>query len=95
MTEKLPILGLALTLSNRMESDINYLIARLGKIDGFGTTGDHLLNIVKSKRSAQAAVKSSAETQLERKDSNSKDPKTDGTTEEDSEKKPADNNSSN
>ncbi|KAI1169321.1 Vps54-like protein-domain-containing protein [Nemania serpens] len=81
--------------TNRMESDINYLIARLGKIDGFGTTGDHLLNIVKSKRSAQAAVKSSAETQLERKDSNSKDPKTDGTTEEDSEKKPADNNSSN
>lgn len=81
--------------TNRMESDINYLIARLSKIEGFGTTGDHLLNIVKSKRAAQAAVKSSPETQLEKKeDSDSKDAKADGTADDDSEKKPMENNSS-
>ncbi|KAK6954775.1 hypothetical protein Daesc_004744 [Daldinia eschscholtzii] len=35
---------------NRMESDIEYLISRLNKIDGFGDTGDSLLGIVKSKK---------------------------------------------
>ena len=33
-----------------MESDIEYLISRLNKIDGFGDTGDSLLGIVKSKK---------------------------------------------
>ncbi|KAI1103274.1 putative GARP complex component [Jackrogersella minutella] len=35
---------------NRMESDIQYLIARLGKLDGFGDTGDSLLAVVISKK---------------------------------------------
>ncbi|KAI8947249.1 Vps54-like protein-domain-containing protein [Xylaria longipes] len=80
----------------RMDSDINYLIARLGKIDGFGDTGDHLLNIVKSKKSEQAttAAKSSSETQPERKDSDGKDPKPDGTVDGDARKASTDNNSS-
>ncbi|KAI0851578.1 Vps54-domain-containing protein [Daldinia vernicosa] len=34
----------------RMESDIEYLISRLSKIDGFGDTGDSLLGIVKTKK---------------------------------------------
>lgn len=34
----------------RMQSDINYLITRLSKIDGFGDTGEYLLNIVNSKK---------------------------------------------
>ncbi|KAH8664290.1 Vps54-like protein-domain-containing protein [Xylariales sp. PMI_506] len=34
----------------RMQSDINYLISRLSKIDGFGNTGEHLLNIIKEKK---------------------------------------------
>ncbi|KAI1437304.1 Vps54-like protein-domain-containing protein [Xylaria sp. CBS 124048] len=38
--------------TNRMELDINYLISRLGKIDGFEDTGDRLLDIVKSKKPA-------------------------------------------
>lgn len=33
-----------------MQSDINYLITRLSKIDGFGDTGEYLLNIVNSKK---------------------------------------------
>lgn len=33
-----------------MKSDINYLNGRLSKIDGFGDTGDYLLNIVNSKK---------------------------------------------
>ncbi|KAL7625372.1 hypothetical protein AAE478_004589 [Parahypoxylon ruwenzoriense] len=38
------------TSVKRMGSDIEYLISRLSKIDGFGDTGDHLLSIVKSKK---------------------------------------------
>lgn len=34
----------------RMASDINYLITRLSKIEGFGDTGEYLLNIVNSKK---------------------------------------------
>lgn len=33
-----------------MASDINYLITRLSKIEGFGDTGEYLLNIVNSKK---------------------------------------------
>lgn len=33
-----------------MQSDINYLNSRLAKIEGFGDTGDYLLNVVKSKK---------------------------------------------
>ncbi|KAI0914302.1 Vps54-like protein-domain-containing protein [Ustulina deusta] len=65
---------------NRMESDINHLIARLGQVDGFGDTGNHLLNIVKSKKPEQVTAK------LEEKDSDSKDPKADRTADEDAQK---------
>ncbi|KAI0437944.1 Vps54-like protein-domain-containing protein [Xylaria telfairii] len=84
--------------TNRMESDINYLIARLVKIDGFGDTGDHLLNIVKSKKSAQAAAaaaKSSSDVQLEQKDSDNKDSKPDATVDDNAQKAPTENNSTN
>ncbi|KAI1391432.1 putative GARP complex component [Hypoxylon trugodes] len=37
----------------RMRSDIEYLTARLGKIDGFGETGDNLLSIINSKKVEQ------------------------------------------
>ncbi|KAI2643179.1 Vps54-domain-containing protein [Xylaria nigripes] len=47
--------------SSRMESDISYLTSRLGKISGFGDTGDHLLNIAKSKRPAPATTEGSSE----------------------------------
>ncbi len=63
-----------------MESDINHLIARLGQVDGFGDTGNHLLNIVKSKKPEQVTAK------LEEKDSDSKDPKADRTADEDAQK---------
>lgn len=33
-----------------MESDIEYLISRLSKIDGFRDTGDSLLGIIKTKK---------------------------------------------
>jgi vacuolar protein sorting-associated protein 54 len=33
-----------------MQSDINHLNSRLSKIDGFGDTGDYLINIINSKR---------------------------------------------
>ncbi|KAI1746528.1 Vps54-like protein-domain-containing protein [Xylaria castorea] len=71
--------------TNRMESDINYLIARLGKIDGFGDAGDRLLNIVKSKKSQQAttSTKSSSETQPEKKDSDRKDTEPDDSVNDD------------
>ncbi|KAI0490476.1 Vps54-like protein-domain-containing protein [Xylaria cf. heliscus] len=83
--------------TTRMESDINYLMARLSKIDGFGDTGDHLLNIVKSKKPEQvmAAPKSSTEMELEKKDSASKDPKSDGTVNDNTQKASTDNNPSN
>ncbi|KAI1337513.1 Vps54-like protein-domain-containing protein [Xylariaceae sp. FL0016] len=44
------------TATTRMKSDIEYLNARLGKIDGFGDAGDHLLNIVKSKKVQVPAI---------------------------------------
>ncbi|GAW18974.1 hypothetical protein ANO14919_084580 [Xylariales sp. No.14919] len=81
--------------TSRMRSDIDHLIARLGQIDGFGDTGNHLLNIVKSKRPEQAPAKSSSETNPEDKDSASKDPKADGVADEDVQKTSSDNNSSN
>ncbi|KAK9769071.1 putative Vps54-like protein-domain-containing protein [Seiridium cardinale] len=34
----------------RMQSDINYLDSRLSKLDGFGDTGQYLLNIVNTKK---------------------------------------------
>ncbi|KAI0599165.1 Vps54-like protein-domain-containing protein [Biscogniauxia sp. FL1348] len=39
----------------RMESDIEYLISRLSKIDGFGDTGEQLSNIVKGKKPEPSA----------------------------------------
>ncbi|KAK8038080.1 GARP complex component [Apiospora phragmitis] len=33
-----------------MEDDIGYLINRLSKVEGFANTGEHLLNIVKTKQ---------------------------------------------
>lgn len=33
-----------------MEQDINFLISRLNKIEGFGDTGEKLLAIVKTKK---------------------------------------------
>lgn len=33
-----------------MEQDIDYLVARLGKIEGFGETGSKLLTVVKEKQ---------------------------------------------
>ncbi|KAJ2990662.1 hypothetical protein NUW58_g2837 [Xylaria curta] len=80
--------------TNRMESDVNYLIARLGKIDGFGDTGDHLLSIVKSKKAGQATTEDGQDLQDE-KDSDSKDPKPDGAADEDAQKSSTDNNPSN
>ncbi|KAI0871319.1 Vps54-like protein-domain-containing protein [Hypoxylon argillaceum] len=80
--------------TNRMESDVNYLIARLGKIDGFRDAGDYLLNIVKSKRSEQAAATTNSESKVE-KDNDSNNAKADGAAEEDAQKTPAADNSSN
>ncbi|KAI0169604.1 Vps54-domain-containing protein [Hypoxylon sp. FL1284] len=34
----------------RMESDVEYLVSRLGKIEGFGDTGENLLGIIRSKK---------------------------------------------
>ncbi|KAI0205187.1 Vps54-like protein-domain-containing protein [Astrocystis sublimbata] len=48
------------TSTTRMESDMEYLIARLGKNDGFGDTGEHLLSIVKAKKAEQAAAAAKA-----------------------------------
>ncbi|KAI0150194.1 Vps54-domain-containing protein [Xylariaceae sp. FL1272] len=45
----------------RMEADINHLIARLGKIEGFGDSGDQLLRIIKSKQADLDAKKSTEE----------------------------------
>ena len=33
-----------------MEQDIDYFVARLGKIEGFGDTGNKLLGVVKEKK---------------------------------------------
>ncbi|KAI1497556.1 Vps54-like protein-domain-containing protein [Biscogniauxia marginata] len=44
------------TAVSRMESDIDYLIARLGKIAGFGDTGDQLMSLVKGKKSEHQAA---------------------------------------
>ncbi|KAI0429511.1 Vps54-like protein-domain-containing protein [Xylaria sp. FL1042] len=74
---------------NRMESDINHLVARLGQVDGFGDTGEHLLNIVKSKKPEQVAAKP------EEKDGDSKDVKPDHTADEDAQKASSDNASPN
>ncbi|KAI0525414.1 Vps54-like protein-domain-containing protein [Xylaria bambusicola] len=52
----------------RMESDVLHLIARLDQVDGFGDTGDHLLNIVKSKQSNLAATKPEAKDSDDKKD---------------------------
>ncbi|KAI1357776.1 Vps54-like protein-domain-containing protein [Xylaria arbuscula] len=73
----------------RMESDVHHLISRLGQIDGFGNTGDHLLNIVKSKQSKLVAAKP------EEKDSESdgKVDDADPPADEDSQKAPSDNSS--
>ncbi|CAJ2507381.1 Uu.00g085670.m01.CDS01 [Anthostomella pinea] len=49
------------TALDRMRSDIEYLNARLDKIDGFGDTGAHLLSIVNSKRPEQSAAKEATE----------------------------------
>ncbi|KAI1332121.1 Vps54-domain-containing protein [Xylariaceae sp. FL0255] len=45
------------TALDRMQADIEYLISRLGKLDGFGNTGDHLLQIAKSKKITEQATK--------------------------------------
>ncbi|KAI1821568.1 Vps54-like protein-domain-containing protein [Xylaria intraflava] len=61
--------------SARMESDINYLISRLGKIDGFRDTGDHLLNIIKSKKPTPSTTEDNSEGKPQETDSTSLDPK--------------------
>ncbi len=33
-----------------MERDVDFLVSRLSKIDGFGDTGDKLLTVVKAKK---------------------------------------------
>ncbi|GAP93109.1 putative garp complex component [Rosellinia necatrix] len=70
------------TATNRMESDINHLIARLGKIDGFGDLGDHLLNIVKSKKMEQTSARSSSEPTPAGNNSNGQDSNTESRTDE-------------
>ncbi|KAI0552072.1 Vps54-domain-containing protein [Xylaria curta] len=80
--------------TNRMESDINYLIARLGKIDGFGDAGDHLLDIVKSKKAQHTAssTTSSSETQTQpaTKESDRTDPNPDDSINDDTPKASSD-----
>lgn len=68
-----------------MELDVLHLISRLGQIDSFGDTGDHLVNIVKSKQSKLAAAKS------EKTDSESKKVEADSPAGEDAQKAPSDN----
>ncbi|KAI0966677.1 Vps54-like protein-domain-containing protein [Xylaria arbuscula] len=74
---------------NRMESDIKHFIARLGQVDGFGDTGDHLLNIVKSKKPEPVAANPVE------KDSDSTDSKAGDATDEDVPKTASDNTPSN
>jgi vacuolar protein sorting-associated protein 54 len=38
-----------------MIRDVEYIISKIHKIDGFGETGEHLLRIVRAKEVAQAA----------------------------------------
>jgi vacuolar protein sorting-associated protein 54 len=77
-----------------MESDINYFITRLGKINGFGDVGDHLLGIVMSKRSKQNATRSSTETQLKKNDGEGENLKADNMVDEDTQKASMDNSNS-
>lgn len=39
-----------LIAKTRMQADIGYLNTRLSKLDGFGDTGEYLLNIVNAKK---------------------------------------------
>ncbi|KAI1178517.1 Vps54-like protein-domain-containing protein [Nemania sp. FL0916] len=79
--------------TSRIESDINYLIARLGKIEGFGDVGDHLLGIVTSKKLKPAPVENNtADPQLEKQAGSDGEPsKTDGPVPEDAPKVSSDN----
>ncbi|KAI1135131.1 putative GARP complex component [Hypoxylon sp. FL0543] len=63
------------TAVKRMESDIEYLVSRLGKIDGFGDTGDHLLSIIRSKRPEKKPEPAKAETKEEIANKDSEDSK--------------------
>ncbi|KAI0398129.1 Vps54-domain-containing protein [Xylariaceae sp. FL0594] len=58
------------TAASQMESDVDYLISELGKIDGFGDLGDHLLGIIRSKRSTLLPEKSTAEDKHEEQGTN-------------------------
>jgi vacuolar protein sorting-associated protein 54 len=75
--------------------DIDYLVARLGKIDGFGDTADYLLTIAKSKRPEKTIDEGGSAEKPEDKDSESKDAKTDDTANENSQKTSTDSKSSN
>lgn len=48
-----------------MEQDINYLISRLGKIEGFGDTGEKLLGVVKDKKVEPPAEEAKEEERAE------------------------------
>lgn len=63
-----------------MQSDINYLNNRLSKVDGFGDTGDYLLNIVNSKKidSPPPAVPAKNEAEVKGSDSAKTEEKQDG-----------------
>jgi vacuolar protein sorting-associated protein 54 len=62
-----------------MKSDVEYLITRLGKVEGFGDVGDRLLAVIKSKKSAQIPVKSTAEEKPEEKNNDNKETRTENT----------------
>lgn len=66
-----------------MESDISYLVNRLGNIDGFGDTGDYLGDIVKSKKPTQAPTESNSDEKSEVKENDSKDAGMEVTVDED------------
>ncbi|KAI1376455.1 Vps54-domain-containing protein [Hypoxylon crocopeplum] len=72
----------------RMQSDIEYLISRLSKMDGFGDTGEHLLGIVKSKKPAQATQpESTTEPAKDSDDSEEQNSKVDETPSDESKEK--------
>jgi len=73
-----------------MESDANYLIARLGKIEGFGDVGDHLLAVIKSKKSAQIPVKSTAEETPKETNNDNKETNTENTVDDGTQRTSAD-----
>ncbi|KAI1812336.1 Vps54-domain-containing protein [Poronia punctata] len=78
------------TATTRMESDTNYLVARLGSIEGFGDVGDHLLSIIKAKRAGQTAAQEKIEEKREEKASGGKEAEVDGTADDSAQKTSSD-----